>query len=100
MIGIMRRNMVYYLVYGGLFLFIQAAMWVVAIERLSPALAMISSFYLFFMVVVPAMSAEAIEEKYGGYAFLASLPLRLETVVMAKFALPLIALAAGTAFGL
>ncbi|MDD3643562.1 MAG: ABC-2 transporter permease, partial [Candidatus Krumholzibacteria bacterium] len=45
-------------------------------------------------------SAEAIEEKYGGYAFLASLPLRLETVVMAKFALPLIALAAGTAFGL
>lgn len=100
MSGILRRNMIYYLIYGGFFLVFQAAMWAVSIERLSPALAMISSFYLFFMAVVPAVSAEALDDKFNGYAFLSTLPLRLETVMRAKFALPLIALGAGVAFSL
>jgi hypothetical protein len=100
MLGIMRRNLSYYLVYGGFFLVIQTVMWQVSITRLSPALAMIGSFFLFFMVVVPAMSAEAVEERYSGYAFLSTLPLRLESVVWAKFALPLAALAAGVTYDL
>jgi len=100
MSGILRRNMTFYIVYGGFFLFIQIVMWQVSITSISPSLATIGSFYLFFMVVVPAMSAEAVEERYSAYAFLSTLPLRLETVVRAKFALPLIALAAGVAFDL
>jgi len=100
MIGIIRKNMTFYVFYGGFFIVVQAVMWAVSITRLSTGVAMLSSFYLFFMVVVPMVSAEALEDKHSGYAFLATLPLRLETVVRAKFALPLIALGAGLAFAL
>ena len=92
MIGIIRKNATYYLMYGILLLIMSAVMWNSAMDRLRTPIAVINSFFMFFIVVIPALSAEALEEKHRGYPFLMTLPLKLETVVRAKMALPLMAI--------
>ena len=100
MIGIIRKNAIYYIMYGIFLLFMSAAMWYSAMERLRTPIAVINSFFMFFIVVVPALSAEALEEKHRGYPFLMTLPLKLETVVRAKMALPLMAVAVTVVYNL
>ena len=100
MIGILKKNAGYYLVYGIFFLAMSVVMWHSAFDRLRTPIAVINSFFMFFVVVVPALSAEAIEEKHRGYPFLMTLPLKLETVVRAKMALPIMAVAMAVAFNL
>ena len=78
--------------YGILLLIMSAVMWNSAMDRLRTPIAVINSFFMFFIVVIPALSAEALEEKHRGYPFLMTLPLKLETVVRAKMALPLMAI--------
>jgi len=100
MIGILKKNCAFYLIYGIFFLVMSVVMWHGAMDRLRTPIAVINSFFMFFVVVVPALSAEALEEKYRAYPFLMTLPLRLETVVRAKMALPLIAVAVTAVFNL
>ncbi len=100
MIGIIRKNAIYYIMYGIFLLFMSAAMWYSAMDRLRTPIAVINSFFMFFIVVVPALSAEALEEKHRGYPFLMTLPLKLETVVRAKMALPLMAVAVTVVYNL
>jgi hypothetical protein len=87
----MKRNAAFYLIYTLSFLVIATVMWHTSMHRLRTPVAVMNSFFMFFAVVVPALSAEAIEEKYRGYPFLMTLPLKLDTVVRAKMALPLLA---------
>ena len=98
MIGILRRNAFYYVLYGIFFMAMSAIMWQDAYHNLRPPIAVINSFFMFFMVVVPALSAEGAEEKNKGYVFLKTLPLTLGTVIRAKFMLPLISLAVIVAY--
>lgn len=91
MIGIIRKNATFYIIYGLFFLTMSTVMWYSAMDRLRTPIAVINSFFMFFIVVVPALSAEAFEEKHRGYPFLMTLPLKLETVVRAKMALPIVA---------
>jgi len=97
--GIMIRNAAFYLVYTLFFIVAPTLLWSQTLDNgLRTPIAVMNSFFMFFAVVVPALSAEAIEEKYRSYAFLMTLPLKLETVVRAKMALPLIALAVTVAY--
>ncbi len=91
MIGIIKKNAMFYVIYGLFFLIMSTVMWHSSMDRLRTPIAVINSFFMFFSVVVPALSAEVLEEKHRGYAFLMTLPLKLETVVRAKMALPIIA---------
>ncbi|HER43640.1 MAG TPA: hypothetical protein ENO08_04185, partial [Candidatus Eisenbacteria bacterium] len=100
MIGILKKNCGFYIIYGVFFLIMSVVMWHGALDRLRTPIAVINSFFMFFIVVVPALSQEALEEKYRAYPFLMTLPLRLETVIRAKMALPLIAVAVTAAFNL
>jgi len=100
MIGILKKNAGYYIMYGIFLLIMSAAMWYSALDRLRTPIAVINSFFMFFIVVVPALSAEALEEKHRGYPFLMTLPLKLETIVKAKMALPLISVAVAVVFNL
>jgi len=92
MIGILKKNAGFYLMYGLFLLIISMAISYGLRDRLRTPMAVINSFFMFFIVVIPALSAEALEEKHRGYPFLMTLPLKLETVVRAKMALPLIAI--------
>jgi hypothetical protein len=100
MIGILKKNAGYYLIYGIILLIMSAAMWYSALDMLRTPIAVINSFFMFFIVVVPALSAEALEEKHRGYPFLMTLPLKLETIVRAKMALPIIAVSVTVVFNL
>jgi hypothetical protein len=100
MIGILKKNCAFYLMYGVFFLIMSVVMWHGAMDRLRTPIAVINSFFMFFIVVIPALSAEALEEKHRAYPFLMTMPLRLETVVRAKMALPVIAVAVTAAFNL
>jgi hypothetical protein len=91
MIGIMKKNAGFYLIYTVFFLVVPILMWHSSFDRLRTPIAVMNSFFMFFAVVVPALSAEAIEEKYRSYPFLLTMPLKLETIVRAKMALPVIA---------
>jgi hypothetical protein len=97
-LGIMKKNSAFYLVYTLFFLAVPVVMWYSTLDRLRTPVAVLNSFFMFFAVVVPALSAEIVEEKYKSYAFLMTLPLRLETVVRAKMALPVIAVAVTVAY--
>lgn len=90
MIGILKKNAGFYLMYGIFFLAMSVVMWLSSFDRLRTPIAVINSFYIFFVVVVPALSAEALEEKHRGYPFLMTLPLKLETIVRTKMALPIV----------
>jgi hypothetical protein len=99
MIGIIRKNAPFYLVYTLFFIAVPTVMWGLTLERgLRTPVAVLNSFFMFFAVVVPALSAEAIEEKYRSYPFLMTLPLKLETIVRAKMALPVMATALTVAY--
>jgi hypothetical protein len=99
MIGIIRKNAPFYLVYTLFFIAVPTVMWGLNMERgLRTPIAVMNSFFMFFAVVVPALSAEAIEEKYRSYPFLMTLPLKLETIVRAKMALPVMATALTVAY--
>ena len=100
MIGILKKNAGYYLIYGIFLLIMSAVISYGALDRLRTLIAVINSFSMFFIVVVPALSAEALEEKHRGYPFLMTLPLKLETVVRAKMALPIIAVSVMVVFNL
>ena len=100
MIGILKKNAAYYLIYGTILLIMSVVMWYSAMDRLRTPIAVINSFFMFFIVVVPALSAEALEEKHRGYPFLMTLPLKLETIVRAKMALPAIAVSVTVVFNL
>ena len=100
MIGIIRKNATYYIMYGVFLLIMSAVVWYSALDRLRTPIAVINSFFMFFAVIVPALSVEATEEKHRGYAFLMTLPLKLETVVRAKMALPLMAVAVTAVYNL
>jgi hypothetical protein len=99
MIGIIRKNAPFYLVYTLFFIIVPTVMWGLNMERgLRTPMAVMNSFFMFFAVVVPALSAEAIEEKYRSYPFLMTLPLKLETVVRAKMSIPVMAVALTVAY--
>lgn len=100
MIGILKKNAGFYLMYGIFFLAMSVVMWLSSFDRLRTPVAVINSFYIFFVVVVPALSAEALEEKYRGYPFLMTLPLKLETIVRTKMALPIVMVGIFTVFNL
>jgi hypothetical protein len=100
MIGIIRKNAAFYLAYTLFFLTVSLVMWHSSMERLRTPVAVLNSFYMFFGVVVPALSAEALEEKHRGYPFLMTLPLKLETIVRAKMVLPVITVAVMVAFNI
>ncbi len=100
MIGILKKNAGYYLIYGIILLIMSAVMWYSALDRLRTPIAVINSFFMFFIVAVPALNAEALEEKHRGYPFLMTLPLKLETVIRAKMALPIIAVSVTVVFNL
>ena len=91
MIGILRKNATFYIIYGLFFLIMSTVMWHSSMDRLRTPIAVINSFFMFFIVVVPALNAEILEEKHRGYPFLMTLPLELKTVVRAKMALPIVA---------
>jgi len=100
MIGIIRKNASFYIIYGLFFLIVSVLMWQSSMDRLRTPIAVINSFFMFFIVVVPALSAEVFEEKHRGYVFLMTLPLKLETVVRAKMVLPVIAVSIAVVFNL
>jgi hypothetical protein len=60
MIGIIRKNAIYYIMYGIFLLIMSAAMWYSALDRLRTPIAVINSFFMFFIVVVPALSAVSV----------------------------------------
>ena len=101
MIGIIRKNAGFYIIYTLFFMIVPAVMWGVNADRgLRTPMAVMNSFFMFFAVVVPALSAEAIEEKYRSYAFLMTMPMKLEEVVRAKMALPVLAVILTVAYNL
>ncbi|MCK4549479.1 MAG: ABC-2 transporter permease [Candidatus Krumholzibacteria bacterium] len=100
MIGILKKNAGFYLMYGIFLLIMSVVMWYSAMDRLRTPIAVINSFFMFFIVVIPALSAEALEEKHRGYPFLATLPLKLETVIRAKMTLPVMAVTVTVIFNL
>lgn len=100
MIGIIRKNAMFYVIYGLFFLIVPVLMWQSSMDRLRTPIAVINSFFMFFIVVVPALSAEVFEEKHRGYVFLMTLPLKLETVIRAKMALPVIAVSVAVVYNL
>jgi hypothetical protein len=100
MIGIIKKNVTFYIMYGLFFLIMSTVMWYSSMDRLRAPIAVINSFFMFFIVVVPALSAEVLEEKHRGYAFLITLPLKLETVVRVKMALPLMAIFVAVVYNL
>jgi len=77
-----------YLIYALFFLAAATAVPLLAPERPAPPLAVAGSLFMYIFVLAPSLIAEVNEERFGGYAFMLSLPLRLETVVRAKFVLP------------
>ncbi|RLB65229.1 MAG: hypothetical protein DRH08_08295 [Deltaproteobacteria bacterium] len=100
MTGILRKNAGVYIIYGIVLLTMSAAMWYSAMDRLRTPIAVVNSFFMFFIAVIPALSIEATEEKHRGYPFLMTLPLKLETVVRAKMALPVMAVTVAVIFNL
>jgi len=100
MIGILKKNAGFYLMYGLFLLIMSVAMWYSAFDRLRTPIAVINSFFMFFIVVIPALSAEALEEKHRGYPFLMTLPLKLETVIRVKMALPIMSVGVVVVFNL
>ncbi len=100
MIGILKKNAGFYLMYGIFLLIMSVVMWYSAMDRLRTPIAVINSFFMFFIVVIPALSAEALEEKHRGYPFLRTLPLKLETVIRAKMALPIISVGVVVVFNI
>ena len=53
MIGILKKNAGFYLMYGLFLLIMSAAMWYSAFDRLRTPIAVINSFFMFFIVVIP-----------------------------------------------
>jgi hypothetical protein len=100
MIGILKKNAGYYVIYFVVLICMSLLMWHGAFDRLRTPIAVINSFFMFFMGAIPALSVEALEEKYRGYPFLMTLPLKLETVVRAKMALPVAATGVAVVFNL
>ena len=100
MIGIIRKNATFYIIYGLFFLIVPVLMWQSSMDRLRTPVAVMNSFFMFFAVVMPALSAEAQEEKHRAYPFLMTLPLKLETVIRAKMALPIMMVATMVVYNL
>jgi hypothetical protein len=88
MIGIIRKNAMFYVIYGLFFLIVPVLLWQSSMDRLRTPVAVMNSFFMFFAVVMPVLSAEAQEERHRAYRFLMTLPIKLETVVRVKMALP------------
>ena len=57
MIGILKKNAGFYLVYTLFFLAVPLVMWWSSLDRLRTPVATLNSFFMFFAVVVPALSA-------------------------------------------
>ncbi|RJR26449.1 MAG: hypothetical protein C4574_07240 [Candidatus Latescibacterota bacterium] len=94
MIGVMMKNARYWLIYAGGFFTVLNAYWIKEKRPLNMEMAVLNSFFIYFLAVAPLLAIEAVEERYRGYEFLRTLPVRMRDVVMGKYAMPLIVVAA------
>ncbi len=97
MIGVMMKNIRYWILYPVVFFVGINAYYVAEATRISMEMAVLNSLFLYFLTMSSLLSVEAIEERYRGYEFLRTLPVRMRDIVLAKFMMPLIVIAVITA---
>lgn len=93
MLGIMKKNIRTFIYFPAIVFAAMTWYWISSKETLGVEIAAFNGFYIFFIAIWAVLAVEQAEERYNGYLFLSTLPLRVRDVVAAKFALPFLLIA-------
>jgi hypothetical protein len=94
MLSIIKKNIAYYIWYCATIFTVTAFLTLILGNENAIPLVMISGVLLFMMVFGPVFFNEQYEEKHKAYDFLDTLPVKASEIVMAKFWLVLVTVAA------
>ena len=90
MLGLMKKDLPVSALQNAVMMGMLYVYWFVAYRPVNAPMTILTGGYVFMLIMNMVLISESLEDRNNGYAFLYTLPLSIQEIVMSKFALPLL----------